>query len=126
MPNMPMPPPRSGTTMKFWTENSAYEINPGSRLIRRLSSTHEPTANQSEGTDADGWRHYEQLGPYGAHLAQRAGDPLAWTQSPIEVGDRVLIVWGVTLPRPGEIKYLPGEPVLRRTLTSVVKVIERD
>jgi hypothetical protein len=57
--------------IRFWTENSVYEIDSSRSLMRRLAGTREPTTNQ--GTDRR-WRAFDAM-------------------SPIRVGDPVLVTW---------------------------------
>lgn len=57
--------------IRFWTENSVYEIDLSRSLMRRLAGTHEPTTNQG---------------------ADRRWRALCAT-SPIRVGNPVLTTW---------------------------------
>lgn len=83
------------------TINSVYEIDQDSHRMRRASSSHSPTANQTRyGEDGD-WATYIEL---------------AW------LGGRLLITWSVDNGAARQKKG--GQVVQRRTATSQVTSVD--
>ncbi len=65
----------TGGVIRFWTENSVYEIESSLSLMRRLAGARAPTAHQG----ADGrWRAFTDI-------------------SPIAVGRPVVVTWDIRI-----------------------------
>ncbi|HEY3670024.1 MAG TPA: hypothetical protein VGN51_03745 [Acidimicrobiia bacterium] len=65
---------RDGGMIRFWTENSVYEVDQSHSLVRRLAGIRAASAHQGE----DGrWQEYAEI-------------------SEIEIGRPVLLTWGAS------------------------------